>query len=211
MMRKGRKMFVCPWCGTNYLTFQPNCQNCGGLIPAEAAAASDSGKELPTAPPAPRPISATYVWRLLSGDAGAVAAFIFGLLGMVFGVLGLVLTLAIVTAFVGIPFLLLGIVFLAVGGVLLTGRYREANKTVRVLREGESGCGQITDVRENTSVQINGRFPWILEYEYQVNGQAYAGKVSTMNRPGPQLHAGAPVRILYLATEPQKSSIYPHP
>lgn len=204
-------MIVCPWCGTNYVTFQPNCRNCGGLLPADDSTALASGEELATPPPAPRPISTTYVWRLLSADGGAIAAFIFGLIGIIFTVLGAGLTLAIITAFVGIPFLLLGILFLGIGVVLLMWRYQEAQKTVRVLREGDAGRGQITAVRANPSVRIQGQFPWILEYEYQVNGRTFAGKVSTLNRPGPQLQVGKAVRILYLATEPNRSSIYPHP
>ncbi len=204
-------MIVCPWCGTNYVTFQPNCSNCGGLLPAGDSTAPASSEELATLPPTPRPISTSYVWRLLSADGGAIAGFIFGLIGIIFTVLGAALTLAIITAFVGIPFLLLGIVCLGIGVVLLMWRYQEAQKTVRVLREGDAVRGQITDVRENLSVRIQGQFPWILEYEYQVNGQTYAGKVSTLNRPGPQLQAGKAVRILYLATEPDRSSIYPHP
>lgn len=204
-------MFVCPWCGTNYLTFQPNCQNCGGLLQAEETTASVSSEGLPTPPPAPRPISTTYVWRLLSADGGAIAALVLGLVGIIFGVVGAVLALAVVTAFIGIPFLLLGIVFLGIGAVLLTRRYQEAQKMVRILREGESGIGQISGLRENTSGRINGRYPWILEYQYQVNGQTYAGKVSTLNRPGQQMQVGKAVRILYLATEANRSSIYPHP
>ena len=29
-------MVTCPWCGTNYLTFQSNCNNCGGALPVAA-------------------------------------------------------------------------------------------------------------------------------------------------------------------------------
>jgi hypothetical protein len=204
-------MIVCPWCGTNYLTFQPNCQNCGGLLPMEATAASLSSDELATPPPAPRPIPTSYAWRLLATDGGAVAGAILGLSGIIFSVLGLALTLAISTAFVGISSFLLGIVFLGIGAVLFLGRYQDAQKTVLVLREGEAGCGQITELRENPSVRINGRYPWVLEYQYPVNGQTYAGKITTLNRPGHQLQVGRAVSVLYLAAEPNRSSIFPHP
>ncbi len=204
-------MFVCPWCGTNYLTFQPNCQNCGGLLQAEETTASVSSEELPTPPPAPRPISTTYVWRLLSADGGAIAAFVFGLLGIIFSAVGVGLTLAVITAFIGMPFLLLGVAFLVIGGGVLGWRYQKARQVVRVLREGDSTLGQISEVRENYAVRVNGRYPWVIGYGFQVNGQTYAGKVTTLNQPGQQMQVGKAVRILYLATHPQSSSIYPHP
>ena len=157
-------MFVCPWCGTNYLTFQPNCQNCGGLLQAEETTASVPSEELATPPPAPRAISTTYVWRLLSADGGAIAAFVFGLLGIIFSIVGVALTLGRITAFVGIPFLLFGLVFLISGGGLLGWRYRKARQVVRVLREGDSTLGQISEVQQNYSVRVNGRYPWIIGY-----------------------------------------------
>ena len=151
------------------------------------------------------------MWRLLFTNGVAIATLVFCLLGFIFSIVGLVLTVAIITAFIGIPFLLLGLVFLGLGGVLLWSRYQQAQKVVRVLKEGDSTLGQIREVQENYSVRINGRYPWVVGYEYQVNGQTYAGKVSTLNQPGQQLQVGKAVRILYLATDPKWSSIYPHP
>jgi hypothetical protein len=112
---------------------------------------------------------------------------------------------------VGIPFLLIGLAFLVSGGFVVGWRYPEAQKVVRVLREGESATGQIVDLQENYSVRVNGRHPWVIRYEYSVNGQTYAGKVTTLNRPDAQLQSGKAVRVLYLAAEPKRSAIYPHP
>ncbi len=204
-------MIVCPYCGTSYQTFQPNCKNCGAPLPAGPLTTDVTGQELPIPPPPPRPISSAYAWRLLSTDGAAISALVFGILGVVFTIVGMGLTLGVITAFVGIPFLLLGIVFLGVAALLLAWRYQQAQKTVLVLREGLSGRGQITDVRENPAVRVNGRYPWIVEYQYQVNGRTYSGKVSTLNRPAQQIQAGKTVSVLCLAGEPQKSSIYPHP
>ena len=147
------------------------------------------------------------------------------LLGLVFSVVGLFLGLGILAAFfgkgvqlagiitgsIGLFFLVLGLPFMVVGIVLFTRRYQRAQQMVKVLKEGNSILGKIREVQQNYRVQFNGRNPWVIDYEYQVNGQTYAGKVSTMNQPGQQLQQGKAVRVLYLATNPQVNSIYPHP
>ena len=206
-------MITCPWCGTNYLAFQSNCKNCGGPLQAvdEAIGLSDQIQNLPMPPSPPRSISDRYMWRLLYSDGWSIAGLILGFMGVIFSFLGAVLTIGMVTAFVGIPFLLLGILFLGISSGLFIWRYREAQKVVNVLREGEAIHGQIVDVQENYSVSINGRYPWVIRYQFRVNGQDYEGKVTTMNQPGPQLQAGKAVCVLYLRTTPEWNSIYPHP
>lgn len=147
----------------------------------------------------------------MSTDAWAVTAFVFGLLGAIFSLVGTGLTLGIITAFVGIPFLLLGFAFLGIGGWTLNWRYKETQKVVNVLRVGEATRGQIVEIQENFSVRINGRNPWVIRYQFEVNGQNYEGKVTTLTPVGEKLQAGKAVSILYLPTAPQWNSIYPHP
>ena len=208
-------MITCPYCGTHYLSFQPNCKNCGAPLtpPSEGTLSQedDLNVELPNPPPAPRPISNGYAWRLLSGDGGWIVSLVFVILGGVFSVVGAGLTIAIITAFIGLPFLLMGLVFLGGGGYFFLQRYQWAQKVVGVLRDGAAGEGQVSGVQENYSVEINGRHPWTIAYAYRVSGQAYTGKVTTLIPPGPRLQAGRAVRVLYLAAEPGFSSIYPHP
>lgn len=205
-------MIVCPWCGTHYITFQSNCQNCGGPLPAvEEKSASLPSEEIPIPSAAPRPISDKYVWQLLSTDGWAITAFVFGLLGFIFSLVGLGLTLGIITAFVGIPFLCLGLVFLSIGGGVLTWRYQRAQKVVNVLRNGASTQGRIVEITQNYAVRINRQHPWVIRYQFQVNGQSYEGQVSTLKQPRQQFQVGSVVSILYLAEAPQWNSIYPHP
>jgi hypothetical protein len=206
-------MIICPWCGTNYLVFQSNCKNCGGPLQAvgETIGLSVQTENLPTPPSAPRPISERYIWRLLSTDGWSIAAFVFVLLGVVFSLVGAGLTIGIITAFVGLPFLLLGVVFLGIGGWVFIWRYQETQNIINVLREGETTRGQIVETRENYSVSVNGRHPWIIRYQFQVNGQSQEGKVTTLNQPGQQLQVGKAVCVLYLPAAPKWNSIYPHP
>jgi hypothetical protein len=205
-------MITCPWCGTHYAAFQSNCKNCGGPLPPPAhAAAPEREADLLPPPPPPRPISDSYVWRLLAADGGAIVAGIFAMLGVIFMIVGVPLTIGIITAFVGLPFAGLGIVVLGVGGLVLVRRYGAARKTVSVLRQGEAARGQITDLEENLSVRVNGRHPWTIKYQFQVNGRNYEGKVSTLNRPDPQLQPEKAAYVLYLPEAPEVNTLYPHP
>jgi len=205
-------MITCPWCGTNYATFQPNCQNCGGPLPFSPEQAPPALEEsFPKPPPAPRSISNNYVWRLLSSDGGAVAAFVFLLLGAIFTFVGLILTVVIITAFVGIPFAVLGIIFLAVGGGVGRSRYQATQRIVEVLRTGEAAEGQIVNVEENLYVSVNQRHPWTIMYQFRVGGQDREGRVTTLNVPGISLRPGKQAWVLYLPEAPEHNVLYPHP
>lgn len=208
-------MIVCPWCGTNYATFQSNCKNCGGPIQLPAAGAlqnevEDAASLLPP-PAAPREISNTYAWKLMMTEAASIAGFVFTLIGSIFSMLGLGLTLGFVTIFIGLPFLVIGLTILLVGGALLYWRYREAQKVVDVLRWGEAACGQVTDLQENLTMVVNNRHPWTIAYQFSANGQAYTGKVTTLNIPGRTLQPGRQAYVLYMPGAPQQNALYPHP
>ena len=206
-------MTICPWCGTNYLTFQSNCDKCGGplRLADERINSSDSEEILQIPPLPPRPISDRYVWRLFFNDGWWITILVFAILGAVFFPLGAGLTLAVVTAFVGIPFLFLGMGFLIAGGWMAIWRYQSVQKVVNVLRIGEAALGQITEVQQDYSVMVNGRNPWEICYQFQANGQNVDGKVTTFNPLAQRFQVGKAVYILYLPTDPKWSSIYPHP
>ena len=203
-------MVTCPWCGTSYMVFQSNCSQCGGPIhPPEVIEAAGG---TPLAPPAaPRPISDSYAFKLMTSDGWSIAALVFLPLGIVFALVGFGLTVAIITAFVGLPFLLLGLLFLGAGGGVLIWRYRISQQQVQVLKWGEATLGCVSDVQENLSVEVNGRHPWTIAYQYEVNRQSYTGKVTTLNQLRNQLQPGRPVYVLYLRDKPVLSSLYPHP
>jgi hypothetical protein len=181
------------------------------LVEEEVASPSVPVEHIAAPPPAPRPISDSYAWRIMFTDGWAVSAFVFCLLGVIFCVVGAGLTLGIITAFIGIPFLLLGLVFLVVAVWVLSWRYKRAHKVVTVLREGEAVRGKIIEVSVNYSVRINQRHPWTIRYQFQANGQDHEGTVSTLNPVGDHLQAGKAVYVLYLSSAPEWNSLYPHP
>ncbi len=205
-------MVICPWCGTNYITFQSNCSRCGGPIPASgitAAPPQEAEEILP--PPPPRLISDQYRWKLMASDSWSVAALIFTFLGVVFTVLGFSLTVAVVTAFVGIPFLGLGLLFLGSGGGVLVWRYREAMKAVNILRNGQAVRGEVIGADINHGVMVNGRHPLTITYRFQAGGREVRNSLTTLNPLDLQFPPGKSVCVLYLAEAPQYSSLYPHP
>jgi hypothetical protein len=204
-------MVTCPWCGTNYLTFQSNCDKCGGPMALPSESGATGADSLPTPPPAPRPVADSYAWRLMWSDGWGVAGFIFTLLGAIFTVVGLALTVAVVTAFVGLPFVVLGLAFLIPGIILLSARYQRAMRTVGVLRLGDATTGQITRVEQNLAVRVNNQHPWKIAYQFKVHDLPYEGQVSTLNTPSAALQPGQAARVLYLPQAPQYNSLYPHP
>jgi len=205
-------MLTCPWCGTNYTSFQPNCDNCGGSLPLPPEMApSPPAKSLVSPPPPPRHVPRQALWHIMFSDGWAISASIFSLLGLVFVVVGVPLTVSLVAALVGLPFLGLGLVFLAGGIAILVWRYQTAQETVEVLREGEAVVGEIVSVIQNYQVRVNGRYPWTVKYDYEVDGRLYGGKVTTLSRPDLSQEPGTPAYVLFMPDDPGQSTIYPSP
>ena len=209
-------MITCPWCGTNYLEFQSNCDNCGGSLPLPFDTRPDpepvAVQERLHAPPMPpRQIPSKVVRHILLTDAAAIVGMVFSLLGLIFGVVGISLTIALVTAALGIPFAGLGFIFFAVGAGLLIWRYQQALGILDILRNGQAALGEITDVHQNIMVSVNNRNPWVIQYRFKVHGQSRSGKVSTLSQPDLSQRPGKPVYVLYLQDHPEMSTLYPSP
>jgi len=205
-------MSSCPWCGTNYTSFQSNCDNCGGTMPDPHEEASRLTKEsLPVPPAAPRTLPRNYICRLLFSDGWSIMALIFTFIGAIFGVIGVALTVTVVAAFVGLPFAGIGAFFLVIGVSILVWRTQEAKKTVRVLQAGEPAIGEIIDVVQNYNIRVNGRYPWKITYWFDVMGQEFEGSHTTLSQPDLSHQAGNPVYVLYLQDDPEQNAIYPHP
>jgi hypothetical protein len=205
-------MITCPWCGTNYTAFQPSCDKCGGSLPLPPETAPiPSTASLPAPPPPPRNVPQRAVWHILFSDAWAVSSLIFSLLGLIFTVVGIPLAVSLVALFVGIPFTGIGLLFLGGGIGIMVWRYRVSDRTVNLLQEGDAGVGDIVSVSMNYQLTINGRHPWTVEYDYEVDGALYGGKVTTLSTPDLSQQSGSPVYVLYMPDDPAQSTIYPSP
>jgi hypothetical protein len=144
-----------------------------------------------------------HVWGIIG--------FVFTFLGLIFTFLGIISTAVTATASVGISFALPGILFLFGGGAILYYSYQKAQKTIRVLREGEAVQGQIVSLEQNVNVRINMRYPWVISYRFKVNGREYQGNVTTLNTPTAGVQPGKIIYVLYLQNTPEDNVLYPHP
>jgi hypothetical protein len=138
-------------------------------------------------------------------------AVVFTLIGAIYGMIGVVLTITIIAAFVGLPFAGIGVLFLMVGVPILAWRYQEAHNTVIILQSGAPVLGKIIEVYQNYHIRVNGRYPWSILYQFELHGQVYEGKVSTLSRPDLSQQPGKSVYVLYMQDNPEQNSIYPHP
>lgn len=208
-------MTSCPYCGTQYISFQSNCKNCGAPLatPFPDLAQTVLDAIMPPIAPSspPREIANSYIWKLFMTDGSGITVMILIIIGFVFLMVGLGLIFGVITVFVGIPFSLLGAAMFISGLILGIKQYREKEMIVDVLRNGESVIGEITNLEENINVSINDRHPWLIEYDYAVNNRLYSGKVTTLNPPVMVLQPGKKMYVLYLPANPSKSSLYPHP
>jgi len=223
-------MVTCPFCGTTYPQFQPNCSACGAPLPRppdrpavpafpgiEIVSGSDMHEmseltqparpEPP--PPAPRLISSGYIMRILIADAWGIVGLIFAMLGTVFACVGLAAFATRNPA--PLIFGAIGLVMGGLGWVLLVWQLQHARKVVEALRSGDTAEGQITEVTQDYSTRINGEHPWIIRYRFNAAGATQNGEVRTMTFAGYQYRAGMPAWVLYLKRQPDYNSLYPHP
>jgi hypothetical protein len=160
---------------------------------------------------APRQVPNRVLGRFLLTDGGAIAAGVLALLGFIFTAVGVGLIIPIITILIGVSFAGLGVLLLAAGIPIFIWRYRRAMESIEVLRTGVATLGKITSLHQNYQVRVNHRHPWVYEYEFQVHGQNYHGKVSTFNNPDPNQQSGSPVYVLYNQDQPEKNTLYVKP
>jgi hypothetical protein len=163
-------------------------------------------------PPAPRDVPNGYTWRLLLTSGWAITAGVFSLLGFIFFLLGLILTLVFtldgLDVPVGPPFMAIGLALLIIGVPIFLWRYGKARQMTKVFRLGEATSGNIITVRQNRSVRVNRRHPWIITYQFRSVGREYSGQHTTLNDTGVELTPGQLVYILYLQDNPEWNILY---
>jgi hypothetical protein len=141
---------------------------------------------------------------------------VFLLVGVVFlGVGGLMGPIFLIVGLAGGKglFAVLGLVFTAVFGglglVLALKGHRDAMSVLRSFQFGRAAQGTIRSVYYDTSVRINQRSPWALEYSFEAGGRSVSGKARSWDDSVQGRQPGQPVHVLYLEEDPEQNTIYP--
>jgi hypothetical protein len=186
-----KNSILCPWCSTYYdVRTSTNCANCGGTLPPPAG--PHRGEHPPSTPRfIPKQFRNKVLfsknYMLLGGSLFAIA---------------------------NIPFTLringLEIIMIGLGGYFAWRGYNTAMKKVKVLQHGKITEGLITSVRENENTEVNGKHPFLIEYNYEVNGSKHKGGMNCWDETSLSHYEGEPVWIVYLDENMESnSSIWP--
>lgn len=177
----------CPWCATvNKVTNETNCVNCGGPLPAVPH--NNDGLDKGQAPGStPREIPKVYIKKLKYRNTMFMIGFFF-------------------TAF-----FFWTILFPIIGIFLMRAGLRNANRKLMALQFGVKSEGVLVDIYKDHSETVNGRNPWLLEYEFTTdNGKFISakktgawGKNNRYRKPNDHLW------VVYMPDSPEISAIWP--
>jgi hypothetical protein len=190
-------MITCGWCGTKYTQFQPNCQNCGGLLPPPP------GMQVgPPPPPAPRALPGGFERRMLwTGNVFAMVGGIFLLVGV---------PLVIGAFFLHPLAALIPMIHCTLGYLLLKHGRKKGLATVNAFKHGKAVEGEIAEVYQDTSTSVNGRHPWAIVYRFSAGGnQMHEGKAVTFDSDAQDRARGQKLWVLYVEDNPAQNTIYP--
>jgi len=196
---------ICPWCGQRNPANALECRQCGGPLPA--AKGQDPGSPPPPPPRAlPKGYKAKVFWKESPELYIAVGFIIFGaLFGCSFTAAGAAAG-GLVFAGIGILF---GGLFLVIGGAVLYSGIRHGASKIRPYERGASVLGEITEIYRDTSIEVNGRNPWAVQYQFEANGAAIEGKTRTWKYAPKLKGIGDKVYVLYLPEDPEQNVLYP--
>lgn len=101
------------------------------------------------------------------------------------------------------------LIFPLVGAGLAFGAWRSNRREIRAFVHGTPILGQITYKGPDTSVTVNGRHPFKLEWQFQVGGAPYTGSFSTMNRGElGELANATELAVLYDPSKPAVNTLW---
>lgn len=157
-------------------------------------------------PPAPREIP--------RGTTGMAGGFVLILVG------GAFVAIASIFIVVGIGLLLAGeaggvfmtlfpMIHFSVGAGLLTWALRGKAKRRDVIANGRAALARVEETGIDRSTKINGRSPYRMVYEFDVDQRTYSGKRSTMNKRITTHRVGDRIWVLYDPDDPERNVEWP--
>lgn len=166
--------------------------------------------ELPPAPPyAPRKVGFLHLFSRLWGDVWFLVAMIMAIISIVFLFAGVIIMVTLPVPTAAVPFLFIDIFMLLFAGAVVIWRFGLARGKMRVFRDGRAVLGEVLEVAENRSVQVNGRHPWKVRYFFESFGREYEGEYGTLNAAVGELQEGQKVYVLYLQDNPEENLLWP--
>lgn len=97
----------------------------------------------------------------------------------------------------------------AVIGLPMALHARAANqREIRAYTQGEATIGKLLSFDMDRTVRINRRHPWMLRWEYFVDGHRYTGSLSAMDHDVLAPYATDELAILYDPAEPSTNTLY---
>ena len=194
---------TCPWCRQFYPTHPGHaCNHCGDPLP------TPPGMALGAPPPgAPRTLPTEYRNKILHQNPATGLGTLFAGLGCVFLVVGVVFLIVFLP--VGIGLLLFGALWGGVGWSIRSSAQRGPRHQLDALEHGLAAQGQIVALGSDTSESRNGRYPFRMDYVFQVNGQTASGSAKGYDPINGLRQPGQQVWVVHLARDPSISSLWP--
>jgi hypothetical protein len=101
------------------------------------------------------------------------------------------------------------LIFPVIGGALAVSAVRSRQRAVRAFTHGTPALARVVFSGLDTSVSLNGRHPFKVVWQFQVDGKTHEGSVSTMDsfliEP---LTRAADLIILYDPADPRANTVY---
>ena len=195
----------CIWCGAISSSREKKCSNCG----APVVASSQHVNSLDV-PPVPRSLPKWFFMKMALSEVlfivGAIFSFVGTLFGILFPILGFLNNIFLFILIGGI----IGLIFCGLGYTFLFFSTRNILKKITTYRLGRSCIGRIIDIYTDRSLQVNGRSPIAIVFEYEVNQEMYEGTIKGFHRSLYKYQVNNSLTVLYQLKEPSVSIIYPY-
>jgi hypothetical protein len=101
------------------------------------------------------------------------------------------------------------VIFPVVGALVGIGAVVSNRREKRAYRDGLPIDGKVVRSEQDTSTAINEKHPWIIRWEFSVDGKPYEGELTHMNHALLQaFKVGSAVTVLYLREDPKVNTLY---
>lgn len=184
----------------------PHVQQIPRIQRSERAVATFS----PPPPDAPRELPKKFMSKYAGAGQkffllfGSLFGGIGGSLGFLFLIIGIT-SAELIFALIGGIFTLL---FGGIGGGFVYFGLKKVLMQRKIFQTGDTALGQVTESGRDTSVSVNGKNPYRIHYEFEVNNRLYSGEFSTFEAQLRRLQPDHQVYVLYVPDDPDANLLY---